>query len=267
MKLLKNRTALGAICILIALIICFIVTPFISSASDKTVEILRVTKEIKAGEVIKEGMVKTIKVGAYNLPKDVIRKEESVVGNYAAVDLVPEDYILPSKLSKAPAEENAYLYNLNGEKQAVSITIKSFAEGLSGKLMSGDIVSVIAPDYKKMGQTVIPSELQYVKVVGVTASSGYDANTGEQTEEDKELPSTVTLLVTQEQSKILAEIEADGKMHLALVYRGEAKNAEQFIKAQDEALSKLYPKETQASQGGTDSDEIKRAGQNTQEVK
>lgn len=246
MKLLKNRTALGAICVLIALIICFVVTPFLNSASDKTVEILRVTKDIKAGDVIKEGMVKTIKVGAYNLPKDVVKKEDTVIGNYAAVDLVPGDYILPSKLSKTPAEENAYLYSLNGEKQAVSITIKSFADGLSGKLISGDIVSVITPDYRKMGQTVIPAELRYVKVIGVTANSGYDANTGELTEEEKELPATVTLLVTSEQSRILAEIEADGKMHLALVYRGEAKNAEQFIKVQDEALDKLYPKMVEA---------------------
>ena len=59
----------------------------------------------------------------------------------------------------------------------MSITIKSFATGLSGKLQSGDIVSVVAPDFKKQGQTVIPPELKYVEVIGVTASSGYDANT------------------------------------------------------------------------------------------
>ena len=69
------------------------------------------------------------------------------------------DYILTSKLTDTPAAENAYLYNLNGEKQAISVSIKSFAGGLSGKLISGDIVSVIAPDYKKQGVTVIPPEL------------------------------------------------------------------------------------------------------------
>lgn len=246
MKLLKNRTTLGATCILLALIICFVVTPFLNSASNKTIEILRVSQDIKAGDVIKEGMIKTVKVGAYNLPKDVLRKKETVIGNYAAADLMPGDYILPSKLSKTPAEENAYLYNLNGEKQAVSVSIKEFADGLSGKLMSGDIISVIAPDFKKMGSTEIPRELKYVKVIGVTASSGFDANTGDHTEEDKELPSTVTLLVTSEQSKLLAEIEKDGSMHLALVYRGKAKNAEQFIKVQDEVLAKLYPKSAEA---------------------
>ncbi len=70
--------------------------------------------------------------------------------------------------------------------------------------------------------TVIPAELQYVEVIAVTANSGYDANTGEELEEgaDRELPGTVTLLVTPEQSKVLAELEADGKLHLSLVYRG-----------------------------------------------
>ena len=44
------------------------------------------------------------------------------------------------------------------------------------------------------------------------SNSGADANTDEQTAdgEDRELPDTVTLLVTPEQSMILAELEADG---------------------------------------------------------
>ena len=256
MKVLKNRTVVGAICILVSLVICFVITPLINATSGKTTEILRVTREIKAGEMISEKMVQTLEVGSYNLPKDVIKKEDTIIGNYAAVDLVPGDYILPSKLSAAPAEENAYLYSLNGGKQAVSVTIKSFANGLSGKLMSGDIISVIVPDNRRMGSTEIPPELKYVKVIGVTSSSGYDANTGEVTEDEKELPSTVTLLVTPEQSKILAGIEAEGKMHLALVYRGEAKAADTFIKAQDEALAKLYPAENPAEQSkGTEEPE------------
>ena len=43
----------------------------------------------------------------------------------------------------------------------------------------------------------------------MTANSGYDANTGEELEDgaDRELPGTVTLLVTPEQSMILAELE------------------------------------------------------------
>jgi len=104
---------------------------------------------------------------------------------------------------------------------------------------------VIAPDYKQQGQTVVPAELQYVEIISVTASSGYDANTGAPAdeEEDKELPDTVTLLVSPEQAKVLAELEAEGTIHLALVYRGDRKNAEKFLAAQDEIILELYPPE------------------------
>ena len=170
---------------------------------------------------------------------------DTVIGE-AGGSLSVGDYIIPTNLSDAPAAENAYLYNLDGSQQAISVSIKSFAEGLSGKLQSGDIVSVIAPDYKQQGQTVVPAELQYVEVISVTASSGYDANTGEPAadeEDDKELPDTVTLLVSPEQAKVLAELEAEGTIHLSLVYRGDRENAGKFLAAQNDILLELYPPE------------------------
>ena len=92
------------------------------------------------------------------------------------------------------------------------------------------IRSYYAPDYEKQGPAVIPEELKYVEVISVTASSGYDANqredeTSSAKDEEKELPSTVTLLVSPAQGNILAELEVDGKSHLSLVYRGDAQKA------------------------------------------
>ena len=189
MKIFRNRTVVGVLCILLALLICFGVTPLFSrSASEKT-EIVRVTADIKEGDEITAEMVQTVEVGAYNLPSGIMTDKDDVIGKYATADLKMGDYILDSKLSYEPAAENAYLYSLDGNKQAISVTIKSFATGLSGKLESGDIVSVLVADYKGMGETVIPPELQYVEVISVTASSGYDANTGEAVEDEKELPS------------------------------------------------------------------------------
>ena len=183
-------------------------------------------------------MVQTVEVGAYNLPSGIMTDKDDVIGKYATADLKMGDYILDSKLSYEPAAENAYLYSLDGNKQAISVTIKSFATGLSGKLESGDIVTVIVADYQGKGETAIPPELQYVEVISVTASSGYDANTGEVVDE-KELPSTVTLLVTTEQAKVLAELEQDSELHLALVYRGTPENAAKFIAAQDALVEEL----------------------------
>ena len=175
MKIFRNRTVIGVLCILLALIICFGVTPLFSrSASEKT-EIVRVTMDIKEGDEITAEMVQTVEVGAYNLPQNLMTDKKEVVGKYATADLAAGDYILSSKLSAVPAAENAYLYNLDGTKQAISVTIKSFAVGLSGKLESGDIVTVIVADYQGKGETAIPPELQYVEVISVTASSGYTA--------------------------------------------------------------------------------------------
>mgnify|MGYP000835957672 CR=1 FL=1 len=98
-------------------------------------------------------------------------------------------------------------------------------------------------DYPEDGETTIPAELQYVEIISVTASTGYDANTGEAKDDEKELPSTVTFLVLPEQAKVLAELEAEGTIHLSLVYRGDRENAGKFLAAQNEILLELYPPE------------------------
>lgn len=243
MSFLKNRTVLGVICIVLSLLICFALTPLFNQSVSQKTTIIRVVKDIKTGDSITKDMIQSVDVGGYNLPEDVIKQQDAALGKYAVADMSPGDYILTAKLSDTPALENAYLYNLNGDKQAISISIKNFAGGLSGKLISGDIVSVIAPDYKKQGMTVIPPELTYVEVIGVTASTGYDTDTGEESEneDEKQLPATVTLLVSPEQAKILAELEADGKLHLSLVYRGSKESTAKFTELQDKLIKALHP--------------------------
>ena len=242
MKLFKNRTVLGIFCIAVSLIICFAITPLVNAGLSKKVTIVRFNRQVNEGEEITRSMLDEVEVGNHNLPENVIRNIADVEGKYLTTT----------------AAENKYLYSLNGEKQAMSITINTFAEGLSGKLKSGDIVSVIAPDYLGSGETIIPVELKYVEVIAVTAKSGYDANTGEQMseEDEKELPSTVTILVRPEQSKLLARLEAEGEIHLSLVFRGDADKASEFIKAQDQVLDEIKAAEEEALQeeGATEED-------------
>ena len=241
MKIFRNRTVIGVLCILLSLVICFGIAPMFSRSASEKAQIVRVTSPIHEGEEITAAMVDVVEVGAFNLPVGIVANKSDVVGKYATAKLDAGDYILGSKLSDEPAAENAYLYNLDGSKQAISATIKSFATGLSGKLKSGDIVSIIVADFKGRGETVIPPELQYVEVISVTAPSGYDANTGKPIEDDKELPSTVTFLMTTEQAKVLAELEQNNEIHLALVYRGHEEQSAEFISAQDALLKELYP--------------------------
>jgi pilus assembly protein CpaB len=173
-----------------------------------------------------------------------------VIGKYAAADFSPGDYILTTKVSDDPTTGYVYLHGLNRTKQAISVTVNSLAAGLSGKLMAGDIVSIIVPDFRKMGVTVTPPELQFVEVIAATASTGYDTNRraaggngAEAQDEKKELHVTITLLASPEQSRLLAELEADSKIHIALVYRGPHDDAAKFLQAQDDVIAGLYAPE------------------------
>ena len=242
MKFLKNRTVLGVICIALALIICFAITPLFNASKSSTMRIVRVKNDLKIGQEITAKDIEIVEVGAYNLPSEVVKKSEAVVGKFAAAEMFKGEYVLAAKISDTPASENAYLYGLTGEKRAISITIPSFAGGLSGKLISGDIVSVIAVDYRETGETRVPDELQYVEVIAVTDKKGNDEETTTikpDGEEETSLPETVTLLVTPEQANILAELEAQGEIHVALVYRGTAENAQKFVDAQEKFLEEL----------------------------
>jgi len=244
MKPFRNKTLLGILCIAVALVICFVVTPFVNRGLSSKTAIVRMKSNAIAGEQITKDMIEVVQVGKYNLPANVCKSEADVVGKYLNAEVYQGDYVLSTKLSDEPALENAYLYNLDGSKQAISVTINTFAEGVSGKLKSGDIVSIIVSNYLGSGETVIPIELKYVELIAVTAKSGYDANTQDTTapnqeDEEKELPSTVTVLVTPEQSELLAQLEAESEMHISLVYRGTKENANKFIAAQDEVLEEI----------------------------
>lgn len=239
MNILKNRTVLGIICIAFSLIICFLITPLFNASTSTLTTIVRIKEDLKIGQEITSKDIETVEVGAYNLPEEVIRKADDIVGKYATSPMIKNEYALSTKVSDVPASENAYLYGLTGEKRAISVTIPSFAGGLSGKLISGDIVSIIACDYQEQGETVVPDELQYVEVIAVTDKAGNDEAVTEYKpdgEEETSLPETVTLLVTPEQANILAELEAEGEIHVALVYRGTPENCAKFIEAQAKVL-------------------------------
>lgn len=253
-NLLKNRIVVGLICIITALIICFGLTPMFNDALKSKVEIVRVSAEIKKGDEITPKMITTVEVGSYNLPANVVYKTEDVVGKYANTDLYKGDYVLESKLSDTPMLKNEYLSKLDGSNRAVSVTIKSFAAGLSAKLEKGDIVTLIAGDVGELRKTLTPPELQYIEIIATTASSGTDNNVQEEPEngEDAELASTITVLATPEQARLLVELEQTGKIHAALVYRGGSENAQKFLDEQAEVLDELYPKEAAESEGTAD---------------
>ena len=230
---MKNRTIIGIVCIVLALIVTFAVAPMVNKISDSRTDIVRMKKDVDQGHLISDDDIEIVTVGSHGLAIDTITKKEDVVGKFAACDLKVGDSLFPSKLSLTSDSADDVFHTLNGEKQAISITISTFAGGLSGKLENGDIISLIVFD-NDTNEAFIPAGLTYVKVITTTTQSGFDKDEGTPNEDGTyELPTTVTLLVNPAQAQMLVEYENTGVIHADLVYRGDSKTAQKFLDAQD----------------------------------
>jgi pilus assembly protein CpaB len=230
---LKNRTIIGIVCIVLALIVTFAVAPMVNKISDSRTDIVRMKKDVDQGHLISDDDIEIVTVGSHGLAIDTITKKEDVVGKFAACDLKVGDSLFPSKLSLTSDSADDVFHTLNGEKQAISITISTFAGGLSGKLENGDIISLIVFD-NDTNEAFIPAGLTYVKVITTTTQSGFDKDEVTPNEDGTyELPTTVTLLVNPAQAQMLVEYENTGVIHADLVYRGDSNTAQKFLDAQD----------------------------------
>lgn len=240
MAIKKSRTTIGMLAIVLASVLCFVVTPIYNKTLQKGVEIVRVVSNIQKGEKITVDKVKVVESTQKGLQEGVISSKKDVVGKYAVIDMVKDDNILKKKLSENPISEDKYLYGLNGREQAISFTIQNFASGLSGKLHTGDIISIISTEEDNDGNEVTHthSELQYVRVLAVTDSVGMDKKEDEKRSEDEELPVTVTVLASRQQAELIAKLEGSSKMHVSLIFRGTDKQAQKYIDAQNSIIEK-----------------------------
>ena len=237
-KKFGNRTVIGLVCMIVAFAVCFGVAPLVNRVAEEQVEIVRMRNTLVKGSCIAENDIETVMVGAYNLPENVIRDKSEVIGKYTTSDMYKGEYILPNRVTTDVNTATDILGNLNGDKKAISISIGSFALGLSGKLETGDIISVIVYSAKD-GGAFTPSELRYIRVITSTTSHGID----KADVTDNSQPVTVTLLVNQKQAELLAQYEKTASMHFTLEYRGDAAIAQQYLEEQERYFSNLPEEE------------------------
>lgn len=256
---MKNRTIIGIVCIVLALVVTFAVAPLVNKLSDSRTDIVRLKNDIVQGHMIQESDIEVVTVGSTGLPTNIITKKDSVVGKFAACDLKANTDLLQSMISGKSDSADDVFHTLDGTKQAISITISSFAGGLSGKLENGDIVSLVVFENETKKAT-IPGGLTYVKVITTTTAEGFDKDELTPNEDGTyELPTTLTLLVNPTQAKMLVEYENRGVIHADLVYRGDSKTAQKFLDAQDLYFEMLSEQEKDES---TEPDENKPSGGN-----
>jgi len=233
---MKNRTILGVFCIILSITVMFGIAPIVNKMASNKTDVIRIKADTPKGKQITAEDIEKVTVGAFNLPLTVIKDKSKVVGKYALCELKKDDYMLTTKISDSSDKADDIFRTLNGNEQAISITIDSFAGGLSGKLQNGDIVSLFYTAQSEK-QAISPKEFKYVKVITTTTAKGNDSdNVKPDKDGNYPLPTTVTLLVNSIQAQLLAGYEANGKIHISLVFRGENQIADKFLKVQSEVF-------------------------------
>lgn len=244
---LNNRFLFGILSIFLAAAIAFVALPTIAKQTNGKTEIVHIVQPVVKGSQITNKDVQVVEVGSYNLPGNIARTTEDVVGKYAVTDLMAGDYILASKISATPISSDIVLSHIPSGKVAISMTVKTLASGLSDKLLAGDIIRI----YHFMDEARDIPELQFVKVLSVTDSRGVNIdNTKEPTEEEEKLQSaTITVLASPEQAKLITAMENDGVAHVALISRGNDTLAGELLSVQEQVLMEIYhPEELQSEE-------------------
>ncbi|MCR5694368.1 MAG: Flp pilus assembly protein CpaB [Clostridia bacterium] len=230
---MKNRTVIGVICMVLAIAVTFLIAPLVNRLSTDTSEVIRLSEDVKQGVQITADHLEVAKVKTDSVPAGTLNDPKEIIGKYAASQLYAGDYLTASKLTGEANTASDIFASLDGTKVAVSVTIDTFAAGLSGKLENGDIISMIVVN-KDTGKATIPAALKYMKVITTTTAGGIDQDSIVKNEDGSyEIPSTVTLLCNTEQAKLLAKYNAETTLTVALVYRGSAENARKFLDVQD----------------------------------
>lgn len=221
MRIFKNKYVIFGACMLISAVIAFFIVPNQNQKLADGENVVRVLKVIEANSLITEDMLKVEK--AINPPPKSIKNKDDIVGKYSITTLYPEDNLIIDRFSVSLQGNDRKLYLIDGVNTfAVSVSLKTLASSLSGKVMAGDVVTIYGFNTEQKALVEYPT-LKYVEVLSVTNNKAKDLGASTKTDEnaDDVIPSTITLKVGGEQAKKLIEAENTGSIHIVFAGRGE----------------------------------------------
>ncbi|MDD4431394.1 MAG: SAF domain-containing protein, partial [Bacteroidales bacterium] len=143
LKLFRNKIFIGAMCLLLAGILAFVLLPKLYSAQSGTMEIIELKQTVEYGTVITDDMLTVAEVGAYGLPDNVVRDKSEITGLVAGETIYSGEYLWRDRFITEEAYTKAETqtgYGLSDGAYLLTIALPSESSGLAGILRAGDTV-------------------------------------------------------------------------------------------------------------------------------
>ena len=237
--ILRNRAFLGGVMIAAALLLGLVIIPAVQQqVTTTTTQVVVFTQDLQEGSLITEDTVTTEEMVDYNLPDGAMNSVEEVIGQYLTIDACKGDILTTARLSSEYPGADPSLASIPDGKYAISLSLDTQAQSLSGKIRAGDVVQIFAilnsSDSTDYVATAIP-ELHYVEVLSVTDEDGKEVtdavSSGDDDDELQQI-ATLTLLCNEEQAAAVAGLEVSATLHAALVSRGDEDKKTALLKEQ-----------------------------------
>lgn len=227
LKLVRNKIFIGAMCLLLAGILAFVLLPKLYNAQSGTTEIVKLRQTVEYGTVITDDMLTVSEVGSYGLPDNVVTDKSEIIGLVAGSTTYAGEYLWRDRFITEEAYTEAETqtgYGLSDGTYLLTIALPSESSGLAGILRSGDTVDVYGYSDDD-GSTVVSKTLTGVTVYEVLndklvslddLDAELEANPDADPSDYDFAPAYVVFIVNEQQAKVLIGLEEDESLHLTL---------------------------------------------------
>jgi len=227
LKLFRNKIIIGAMCLLLAAILAFVLLPKLYSAKSSTTEIVKLKQTVEYGAVITDDMLTASEVGSYGLPDGIVRDKSEIVGLVAGSTIYEGEYLWQDRFITTEAYTEAKEktdVGLSEGTYLLTISLPTASSGIAGILRAGDTVDVYGYT-DDSGSVIVNEALTEVKVYEVLNSklislddldAKLKSDSGEDNSDYDFAPAYVVFTVNEQQAKTLIGLEQDKSLHLTL---------------------------------------------------
>lgn len=216
-KMLKSKLVWGALCLLLAGVLSFILLPRLYENELATTYVMVAKDTLKEGTKLTEDMIAALEVGAYGLPDSVITDAENAVGMIVNSTIYAGEYLQSIRLT-SPDEEEAIQFELAPSDEGytfMTISLPSASAGVASVLEGGSLVDIYAYTEDETATASVGKVLSGIYIQNVLNSDLRPLSAVIE-ENGNIAPAYIVVKCNEAQIKTLIALERAGSMHLTM---------------------------------------------------